>query len=165
MRPIAYKSRKLPKTEQNYSAQEIELLAIVHALKHFRGYIEGSPVLVRTDRESLKHFKTQAQVNRRLARFVDEIEFFDCYIIYQPGKDQLAADSLSRKPNTAVDKDPPEIQAALFSLTGDNPDAFTELTRQKRQLLSGFDPNLIGNGKFWARDGKIWQTDDNQEIG
>lgn len=121
--------------------------------------------MVRTDRESLKHFKTQAQVNRRLARFVDEIEFFDCYIIYRPGKDQLAADSLSRKPNTAVDKDPPEIQAALFSLTGDNPDAFTELTRQKRQLLSGFDPNLIGNGKFWARDGKIWQTDDNQEIG
>jgi hypothetical protein len=46
LRPIAYESRKLSKTEQNYSAQEHELLAIVHALKHFRGYIEGSPILV-----------------------------------------------------------------------------------------------------------------------
>jgi hypothetical protein len=58
LKPIAYKSRKLSKTEQNYSAQERELLAIVHALKHFRGYIEGSPILVRTDHESLKYFKT-----------------------------------------------------------------------------------------------------------
>lgn len=71
LRPIAYESRKLSKTKQNYSAQERELLAIVHALKHFRGYIEGSPVLFRTHHESLKHFKTQAQVNRRLGRFVD----------------------------------------------------------------------------------------------
>lgn len=39
LRPIAFESRKLSKTEQNYSAQERELLAIVHALKHFRGYI------------------------------------------------------------------------------------------------------------------------------
>lgn len=46
LRPIAYESRKLSKTEQNYSAQEREILAIVHALKHFRGYIEGSPILV-----------------------------------------------------------------------------------------------------------------------
>lgn len=84
-------------------------MAIVHALKHFREYIEGFPILVQTDHESLKHFKTQAQVNLILGRFVDEIEFFDCYIIYRPGKDQLAADSLSRKPNTTGDLDPPEL--------------------------------------------------------
>lgn len=165
LRPIAYESRKLSRTEQNYSAQERELLAIVHALKHFRGYIEGSPVLVRTDHESLKHFKTQAQVNRRLGRFVDEIEFFECYIIYRPGKDQLAADSLSRKPNTESDLDPPETEPGLFSLTSENEDVFTVLTRQKRQLLSGFDPTLIGNGNFWAKDDKIWQKKDNQPEG
>lgn len=71
LQPVAYESRKLSKTEQNYLAQERELLAIVHALKHFRGYIEGSPVLVQTDHESLKNFKTQAQVNKHLGRFVD----------------------------------------------------------------------------------------------
>ncbi|KAI7946880.1 hypothetical protein MJO29_011407 [Puccinia striiformis f. sp. tritici] len=81
LKPIAYESRKPSKTKQNYSAQEQELLPNVHALKHFRGYVEGSPVLVRTDHESLKFFKNQRHVNRRLARFVDEIPF-NVHIIY-----------------------------------------------------------------------------------
>lgn len=165
LRPIAYESRKLSKTEQNYSAQERELLAIVHALKHFRGYIEGSPILVRTDHESLKHFKTQAQVNRRLARFVDEVEFFDCYIIYRPGKDQLAADSLSRKPNTTDDEETPETEPALFSISEECQDRFSELTRQKRQLLSGFDPELIGTGKSWTQNGRMWRREGDQDEG
>lgn len=165
LRPIAYKSRKLSKTEKNYSAQERELLAIVHALKHFRGYIEGSPILVRTDHESLKHFKTQAQVNQRLGRFVDEIEFFDCYIIYRPGKDQLAADSLSRKPNSVEDKEPPEVEPSLFAISKEQGDVFTELTRQKRQLLSGFNPKLIGNGNFFEKNERIWRKEEGTSQG
>ncbi|KAI7934216.1 hypothetical protein MJO29_016466 [Puccinia striiformis f. sp. tritici] len=120
-------SCKLSKTKQNYSAQERELLAIVHALKHFRGYIEGSPVLIRTDHESLKYFKSQQHVNRRLARFVDEIEFFDTFIIYRPGPKQMAADSLSRKPNCLSDIDPPEIAEPLFLLENNLEEAFTKL--------------------------------------
>jgi hypothetical protein len=116
LRPIAYESRKLSKTEQNYSAQERELIAIVHALKHFRGYVEGSPILVRTDHESLKYFKSQRHINRRLARFVDEIEFFNVHIIYRPGPEQMAADAMSRKPNCDADENPPEIAEALFAL-------------------------------------------------
>lgn len=122
-------------------------------------------MLVRTDHESLKHFKTQAQVNRRLGRFVDEIEFFDCYIIYRPGKDQLAADSLSRKPNTVNDEDPPEVEPGLFSLTSEKEDVFMLLTRQKRQLLSGFDPKLIGSGNFVAKDGRVWRHKDDKPDG
>lgn len=160
LRPIAWESRKLSNTEKNYSAQERELLAISHALKHFRGYIEGSPVLVRTDHELLKHFKTQAQVNRRLAGFLDEIEFCDVYIIYWPGKDQLAADSLSRKPDTIHDKNPPETQQALFALESEEKDAFSTLTKYKRQLLSGFDPKLIGGGTFYVEDFKMWKKED-----
>jgi hypothetical protein len=95
LRPIAYESQKMSKTEKNYSAQEQELLAIVHALKHFRGYVEGSPVLVRTDHESLKYFKTQRHVNRRLAWFVDKIKFFNVHIIYRPGPEQLSAKVMS----------------------------------------------------------------------
>lgn len=60
-------------TEQRYSAQEREMLAIVYALHKWRGYIEGSPILVRTDHESLKYFLTQKNLGRRLARFVDDI--------------------------------------------------------------------------------------------
>jgi len=73
-----------------------ELLAVVHALQHWRGYIEGSPIVVRSDHETLKYFKTQRHASRRLARFVDAIEDFDVVIIYRPGRHQLAADALSR---------------------------------------------------------------------
>lgn len=149
LRPIAFESRKLSKTEQNYSAQERELLAIAHALRHFRGYVEGSPILVRTDHESLKYFKTQKQVNRRLARFVDEIKFFNCHIIYRPGKEQLAEDALSRKPNTNFDVDPPETQGSLFQVDQDRlENEYTTLLKYQRQLRSGFDPSMIGSGKF-----------------
>ncbi|KAI7941120.1 hypothetical protein MJO28_013405 [Puccinia striiformis f. sp. tritici] len=110
-----YESRKPSKTKQNHSAQEHELLPNVHALKHFRGYVKGSPVLVRTDHESLKYFKNQRHVNRRLARFVDEIPF-NVHIIYRPGPEQMAADSLSRKPNCDSDPDPPETADSLFTL-------------------------------------------------
>lgn len=71
------------------------------------------------DPESLKHFKAELQFNKRLARFVDKIEFFDCFIIYLPGKDQLAADSSSRKPNIEFDKEQAGTHATLFTITED----------------------------------------------
>lgn len=135
------------KTEQNYSAQEHELLAIVHGLKNFRGFIEGLPVLVRTDHKSLKHFKPQKHLNRRLAQFVDEIEFFDCHIIYRPGKEQLAADSLSHKPNADMDLDPPKTARPLFTINHEE-DSFSTLLRYKRQLQANIDPAIVGSGNF-----------------
>lgn len=84
-------------TEQRYSAQEREMLAVVHALKKWRGYIEGSPIVVRTDHESLKYFHTQKHLGRRLARFADDISHFDVQIVYRPGRTQIAADALSRR--------------------------------------------------------------------
>ena len=60
------------------------MLAIVHALKKWRGYIEGSPILICTDRESLKHFHTQKHLGRRLARFNDDIAHIDVKLIYHP---------------------------------------------------------------------------------
>ena len=59
LRPIAFESRRMTPTEQRYSAQEREMLAIVYALQKWRGYVEGSPILIRTDHESLKYFLTQ----------------------------------------------------------------------------------------------------------
>jgi len=76
-------------TEQRYSAQEREMLAIVYALQKWRGYIEGSPILVHTDHESLKYFLTQKNLGRRLARFVDDIAHFDVEIIYRPDSETI----------------------------------------------------------------------------
>ncbi|PLW20248.1 hypothetical protein PCANC_07422 [Puccinia coronata f. sp. avenae] len=153
LKPIAYESRKLSKTEQNYSAQERELLAIVHALKHFRGYIEGSPILVRTDHESLKYFKTQRHVNRRLARFVDEIEFFNVHIIYRPGPEQMAADALSRKPDGDNNSDPPETAKSLFSMEPTIDEAFERI-----KALKTMSPGKLALEGFKIKDQELYKT-------
>ena len=59
LHPIAYESKKLTQTEQCYSAQEREMLAAVHCLRHWRHIIEGSEIIIRSDHESLKLARTQ----------------------------------------------------------------------------------------------------------
>ncbi|TFY76683.1 hypothetical protein EWM64_g7327, partial [Hericium alpestre] len=117
LRPIAYESRRLTDTERRYSAQEREMLAIDYLLQKFRQFIEGSPILVRTDHESLKHFLTQKHLGRRLARFADNIAHFDVKIIYRPGKNQLAADALSRRTNENVPESSATGQLFTYPMT------------------------------------------------
>ena len=74
------------------------MLAIALALEHWRHILEGAKITIRTDHESLKHFRSQRTMSRRLARFIDVIEHFDPLILYRPGKNQQAADALSRIP-------------------------------------------------------------------
>ncbi len=96
LHPIAFESRKLTDTEQRYSAQEREMLAVCHALEHWRSIIEGTRIVVRTDHESLKYFRSTKIMTRRMAKFLDIIETFDPLIIYKPGAEQQAVDALSR---------------------------------------------------------------------
>ena len=98
LHPVAYMSKKFNRTQRNYSAQEREMLAIALALEHWRHILEGAKITIRTDHESLKHFRSQRTMSRRLARFIDVIEHFDPLILYRPGKNQQAADALSRIP-------------------------------------------------------------------
>jgi hypothetical protein len=105
LHPVAYMSKKFNQTQQNYSAQEREMLAVVQALEHWRHIIEGAKITIRTDHESLKHFRSQKVMSRRLARFIDIIEHFDPEIVYRPGKNQQAADALSRIPGFPIDSE------------------------------------------------------------
>jgi RNase H-like domain found in reverse transcriptase/Reverse transcriptase (RNA-dependent DNA polymerase) len=66
LHPVAFESKKLSATEQRYSVQEREMLAVKHCLNHWRYLIEGSPIIVRLDHESLKGFRTQKHVTKRL---------------------------------------------------------------------------------------------------
>ena len=59
--PIAYFSKSLQLAEQNYEIHNKELLAIIHALKHFQHYIQGSPHMTKilSDDANLKYFTTK----------------------------------------------------------------------------------------------------------
>ncbi|KAF8088687.1 hypothetical protein N665_0532s0047 [Sinapis alba] len=96
-RVIAYASRQLRKHEDNYSTHDLELAAVVFALRIWRSYLYGEEVEVYTDHQSLKYLFTQAELNLRQRRWMKFVADYDLKICYQPGKANVVADALSRK--------------------------------------------------------------------
>jgi hypothetical protein len=94
---IAYASRQLRKHELNYPTHDLELAAVVHALKIWRHYIMGTKCQVYTDHKSLKYIFTQKDLNLRQLRWLELIKDYDLEIHYHPGKANSVADALSRK--------------------------------------------------------------------
>jgi hypothetical protein len=96
-RVIAYASRALRPHEQNYPTHDLELAAIVHALKIWRHYLMGAHCNIYTDHKSLKYIFTQADLNMRQRRWLELIKDYDLEVHYHPGKANVVADALSRK--------------------------------------------------------------------
>jgi hypothetical protein len=94
---IAYASRQLWKHELNYVTHDLELAAVVHALRIWRHYIMGTKCQVYTDHKSLKYIFTRKDLNLRQRRWLELIKDYDLEIHYHPGKVNLVADALSRK--------------------------------------------------------------------
>lgn len=98
-RPVAFTSRKLKPAEQNYPTHELELLAVVHALKTWRYYLDGSHFIVYTDHATLQHFPTQPKLTRRQARWMELLQEYDFDFKYKRGSDNIVPDALSRRPD------------------------------------------------------------------
>ena len=94
-RVIAYASRQLKKHEQNYPTHDLELAAVVFAMKIWRHYLYGVPCRIFTDHKSLKYIFTQKELNLRQRRWLELIKDYDCTIEYHPGKANVVADALS----------------------------------------------------------------------
>jgi hypothetical protein len=94
---IAYASRALRTHEQNYPTHDLELAAIIHALKIWRHHLMGTKCHIYTDHKSLKYIFTQADLNMRQRRWLELIKDYDLEVHYHPGKANVVADALSRK--------------------------------------------------------------------
>ncbi|WVZ79890.1 hypothetical protein U9M48_027415 [Paspalum notatum var. saurae] len=94
---VAYASRQLREHEQNYPTHDLELAAVVHALKIWRHYLMGKKTEIYTDHKSLKYIFTQPDLNLRQRRWLELIKDYDVNINYHPGKANVVADALSRK--------------------------------------------------------------------
>ena len=96
-RVIAYASRQLRKHEANYPTHDLELAAVVHALKIWRHYLLGNVCHIYTDHKSLKYIFTQPELNMRQRRWLELIKDYNLEVHYHPGKANVIADALSRK--------------------------------------------------------------------
>jgi len=94
---IVYASRQLKDHEKNYTTHDLELGAVVFALKIWRHYLYGTKCTIFTDHKSLQHIFDQKELNMRQRRWVELLNDYDCAIQYHPGKANVVADALSRK--------------------------------------------------------------------
>ncbi|GJY83355.1 putative reverse transcriptase domain-containing protein [Tanacetum coccineum] len=83
---IAYASCQLKIYEKNYTTRDLELGAVVFALKMWRHYLYGTKCVVFTDHKSLQHILDQKELNMRQHRWLELLSDYDCEIRYHPGK-------------------------------------------------------------------------------
>ena len=102
IKPIAFGSRYLNDSENNYSIGELELLAVVWGLEKFRFYLYGKKVFLYTDHQALepliKRNRCNRQYSARLTRWLDRLAHFDIAIQHIAGSNLKFTDFLSRNP-------------------------------------------------------------------
>ncbi|GKB47594.1 putative reverse transcriptase domain-containing protein [Tanacetum coccineum] len=94
---IAYAARQLNPNEENNTTHDLELGAVVFALKIWRHYLYGTKCTVFTDHKSLQHILHQKELNMRQRCWLELLVDYDCEIRYHPRKANVIADALSRK--------------------------------------------------------------------
>ena len=96
-RVVAYASRQLKSHEKNYPTHDLELAAVVFALKIWRHYLYGAQFQVFNDHKSLKYLFDQKELNMRQRCWMEFLKDFDFELLYHPRKANVVADALSRK--------------------------------------------------------------------
>ncbi|GJU33237.1 putative reverse transcriptase domain-containing protein, partial [Tanacetum coccineum] len=96
-RVISYASRQLKIHDKNYTIHDLELGAVVFALKMWRHYLYDTKCVVFTDHKSLQHILDLKELNMRQRRWLELLSDYDCEIHYHPGKANVVADALSQK--------------------------------------------------------------------
>jgi len=95
-RPIAFFSKVLNSAQRNYCPTRRELLAVVMTMQHFRHYLLGARVILRTDHHSLKWLQTFKRPEGILARWIETLAEFDYTIEHRAGRLHSNADGVSR---------------------------------------------------------------------
>ena len=101
-RVVAYGSCQLKNHEQNYPTHDMELAAVVFALKIWRHYLYGKQFEVYSDHKSLKYIFTQRDLSMRQHRWMEFLEDYDFTLHYHPIKANVVTDALSQKSRGAL---------------------------------------------------------------
>jgi hypothetical protein len=112
-RVISYASRSNRNGERNYGATQLEQLAVVWAVEHYRHYLWGRPFEVITDHQALKSLMKMKDPKGIYARWIMRLRPYDIDMIYKPGCKHGHADALSRRPLVTFKEHLPQGDAAL----------------------------------------------------
>ncbi|GJT00409.1 putative reverse transcriptase domain-containing protein [Tanacetum coccineum] len=147
---IAYASRQLKIHEKNYTTHDLELGAVVFALKIWRHYLYGTKCTVFTDHKSLQHILDQKELNMRQRRWLELLSDYDCEIRYHPGKANVVADALSRKERSK----PLRVRALVMTIGLDLPKQIlnAQTEAQKPENLKNEDELVAMLWRFKDRD-------------
>jgi hypothetical protein len=142
---IAYASRQLKIHEKNYTTHDLELGAVVFALKIWRHYLYGTKSVIYTDHKSLQHIFDQKELNMRQRRWIELFSDYDCEIRYHPGKANVVADALSRKERIK----PRRIRAMSITIHSSIKDKILEAQNEafkdinvSEEMLRGLDKQM-----------------------
>nr|GEZ70809.1 putative reverse transcriptase domain-containing protein [Tanacetum cinerariifolium] len=137
---ISYASRHLKIHEENYTTHDLELGALVFALKIWRYYLYGTKCMVFTDHKSLQHILDQKELNMRQRQWLELLSDYDCKICYHPGKMNVVADALSRK-----EQEPLRVRALVMTISLDLPKQILNAQTEARKPEKIKNEDVGGN--------------------
>ncbi|GFY28915.1 retrovirus-related Pol polyprotein from transposon 17.6 [Trichonephila clavipes] len=105
LHPVQYMSQKTTPAEEKYSSYELEVLAVVNALKKFRTYLLGNHFKIITDCSAFQKTMDKKDLVTRVARWTLLLEEYDYEIVHRSGQRMQHVDALSRYPVTIITSD------------------------------------------------------------
>ncbi|GJV71729.1 putative reverse transcriptase domain-containing protein [Tanacetum coccineum] len=153
---IAYVSRQLKIHEKYYTTHDLELGAIVFALKIWRHYLYRTKSVIYTDHKNLQHIFSQKELNMRQRHLIELFSDYGCEIRYHPGKANMVVDALSRKERV----NPKRVRAMNMTLQSNIKDrilsAQKEVVDESAGLQKGWDEMIEQRS-----DGTLYYLDQN----
>nr|KAJ0216576.1 hypothetical protein LSAT_V11C300117000 [Lactuca sativa]KAJ0218887.1 hypothetical protein LSAT_V11C300117040 [Lactuca sativa] len=157
---IAYASRQLKPHEMRYSSHDLELRAVVFALKIWRHYLYGVQCTIYTDHKSLKYLMDQPNLNMRQKRWLDVVMDYECEILYHPGKANVVADALSRRAESATIRDVclrlSVITLVLDTIREAQLEAMRPENRKRERVIGQISEFVSDSRGLMTFQGRIW---------
>lgn len=161
-RPIAFFSKTIGPRAAALSTYDKETLAILEALKKWRHYLVGNELLIRTDQKSLKFITGQKVSEGIQHKLLLKLLEFNCKIEYKRGKENKAADALSRRDSTLMATtviQPTWVEAVEKSYQSD---AHCQTLLQKLLLSANSEKNYTLTAGILRYKGRIYIGSDNE---